>query len=193
MFLFSFVRQKVSISVIFVCMYVCCDWLLWSPHSRTHVSRNGYCVCVRGNCFFFQGKRSFRYKNIIFCDIFQFLQFDPLVCCEWVLVKPITCLCVSVCVAKNTSEKRGSRACIGEEVRIQELGCVRVYWWEDHACFACCVLLSSTLCKCLCVGWYMFTFFWVFFFHIKGDFSYKYVICSYRWILLFFTFFCKIF
>lgn len=80
-----------------ICLYVCVLWLVAVIAALTHTRFAQWLLCLRErDLFFFQGKRSFRYKNIIFCDIFQFLQFDPLVCCEWVLVKPITYLCVSV-------------------------------------------------------------------------------------------------
>lgn len=151
-----------------ICLYVCvyvfsCDWLLWSPHSRFAM----VALFAWEGCLFFSGKRSFRYKKYhIFAIFYQFfLQFDPLVCSnENVCVGEANNLFVTVWVCCQKHIRKTRFAClywyVCEEVRIQELGCVSVYWWEDHVCFACCVLLSSILCKCVCVGcWYMFYFF----------------------------------
>lgn len=111
-------------------------------------------LCLREwDLFFSREKRSFRYKNIIFLryffSVWSFSMFE----CEFVVVKPITCLCV--CRQKHVRKTRFACLYWCEEVRIQELGWVSVYLWEDHACFAtpaafryplCCVSVLVDIC-----------------------------------------------
>lgn len=127
-------------------------------------------LCLREwDLFFSREKRSFRYKNIIFLryffSVWSFSMFE----CEFVVVKPITCLLV--CVSPKTRPKnevrvpvlvwRGAhpRARLGECVFVRRSRLLRN---------ACCVPLSSMLCKC--VGWYMFYFFLFFFLPYKRCF-----------------------
>lgn len=100
-----------------ICLYVCVCVVIGCCDRRTHAHTfRARVAAFAWEGLFFRGKRNFRYKNIIFLRYFSvFLQFDPLVCCECECVGEANNLfvCECVCVAKNTSEKRGSRACIG--------------------------------------------------------------------------------
>lgn len=101
-----------------ICLYVCVCVVIGCCDRRTHAHTFRARVAAfawEGFVFFFGEKEVFDIKISYFCDIFQFfLQFDPLVCCECECVGEANNLfvCEFVC-CQNTSEKRGSRACIG--------------------------------------------------------------------------------
>lgn len=156
------VRQKVSISVIFVCLCV-----VNRTHAHTFRAFRGFCVWVRG--IFGILKMFFDIKISLFLRYFTsnvtvLFSISTIKC---VLVKANNVVCFSVCVrVKRCAHPRRPR-----------LLCLRA-----SSTFYC-------VCKSVRVGWYMFYFFlgFFFFFHIKGIFfSYKYDLCSYRWILRFY-------